>query len=106
MASGSNQAQAFTGGKRQAATAFGLFAALCLAGILTLFSQVSFEKQKLGGSGSTWTSLDPGTAEATGLDDLMPSAIEWGASPAGAKDIEAPKPPAEGAPAPKILRLR
>jgi hypothetical protein len=61
---------------RRGMTAFSLFAALCLAGILTLFSQTSHRTEaQLHGER---TSLNPTTEATEGLGDLLQATIEQG----------------------------
>jgi hypothetical protein len=62
------------------AGAVGMFAFLCLAGILTLFSQASLRAPAAhGGAGGEWTSLNPGTTGTRGLGRLLPTTVEQGA---------------------------
>ena len=82
---------------RRGMTAFSLFAALCLAGILTLFSQTSHRTEAQ--LHSERTSLNP-TSEATeGVGELLQATIEEGER-ASKQATEAKKK--DG----KILRLR
>jgi len=59
-------------------TAFTLFAFLCLAGILTLFSQTSL--QTSNADGSHRTSLNPNGKVDSSLDHILPRALESGAA--------------------------
>lgn len=57
-------------------TAFTLFAFLCLAGILTLFSQTNL--QTSNADGSHRTSLNPNGKVDSSLDHILPQALESG----------------------------
>ncbi len=66
---------------RKALTAFAFFAFLCTAGILTLFSQASFQAEQAHGSAAAQqTSLNPGSENAAELGEILPATLERGAS--------------------------
>ena len=93
--------------ERTGRTALMLFAALSLAGVLTLFSQAGTRGRAGRGDASTgWTALDPGRGDAGALEKLLPAAIEEGASPPTELPAEHGASPARNRAPGKVLRLR